>query len=311
MKPARPPQSPKHNPYFHCAVVAILYLILLLLIPANKTTLHQYNWSTFDYHLIYLLIVLPMIAIWFIAFYGYQMLRKYSETITASPDGPDFARLSRGVAWLAWGLPIPSIASLVLNAIANKHPGFHAAAIIIANYISLVLPLIAFIIIGNGSRGLMHRAKLNITLSGARTIIFIFVLFGVLFCYLNFRHFDLTANNSNNPYYLPAWLMVTTIIIPYLYAWFVGLLAAYEIAIVAAKSRGLFYRQALRMCSFGIVAVIASSIVLQYISSVEPRSGHLELNYRLLAAYLFRIVAAGGFAMIAIGARHMRKIEEV
>ncbi len=304
--------SLRTNPFLQCALLAFTYLLFIILLPASHNTMQQYGWAASEYRVVYLIIVIPVLAIWFSAFYGAYRLQSFAEIVKSTPDGYDYANLARGVKWLAWSLPIPSLIAVCLNAIANQSPGFHATAIIIVTYISLLMPLVAFTLISRASRGLLKRAKIHISISDSRGIIFLFVIFGVVFCYLTFRHLNFTSyNSSNNPYYLPAWLMVLTVIIPYLYAWFIGLLAAFEIAMLAAKSQGLLYRQALRFCAIGFATVIASSVVLQYISSVTPRTGHLELNYRLLATYTMRIVIGAGFVLLAIGANRLRKIEEV
>jgi hypothetical protein len=140
----------------------------------------------------------------------------------------------------------------------------------------------------------------------------VFVVGGVLYCYLTFRRFDPSSlGSTNNPYALPIWLMLLTVIIPYLYAWFVGLLAAYEITTYTKQVRGVLYKQALHLLVIGLLAVIIGSITLQYVSSVAPAAGHLTLNYRLLLITLFRVVDGIGFVLIAIGALRLRKIEEV
>jgi hypothetical protein len=295
VKPAKSLTPLRTNPLVLCSLLSAFYLVLVSLLPANRLSMQQYGWTSFDYHMIYLMIVIPMVAIWFAGFYGYYCLQRYANSISGSPDADDYRQLSRGVAWLAWGLPIQSLSAVLLNGIANSYTGFHSWSIIISNYISLIIPLVAFTIIGNSSRNLITRANIRISLGGARSIVLAFVTLGVLFCYLSFRHFDLASlNGTNNPYYLAMWFMLLTIIIPYLYAWFVGLLAAYEIASLATHVRGVLYNQALRLLGSGLVAVIVSSILLQYIGSVAPRTGHLELNSRLFVIYIIRLLAGAG-----------------
>jgi hypothetical protein len=139
-----------------------------------------------------------------------------------------------------------------------------------------------------------------------------FLVAGVLYCYLIFRHLDLTSlSSASNSYFLPIWLIVVSVIIPYLYAWFSGLLAAYEINLFGNHTDGFLYRRALRLLVAGLTAIILSFIALQYISSVEPSKGHLVLGYRLVLIIIFRIVGGGGFLLLAMGADRLKKIEEV
>lgn len=271
-----------------------------------------YHLDSLQYHVLYIIVVLPIIISWFVAFYSYEKVKSYTESIRKTAEGDEFALITKGHAWLAWSLPLTLIISLMLNTIANSFSGFHVSAIIIANYISVLIPLIAFSYIGSGSRGLLSRAHVTLSLSGIRGTILIFAALGVLFCFATFQHINITSiKDSNNLYFMPVWLMVLTVIGPYLYAWFVGLLAAFELSAIGRTAKGVLYRQAMQLFSSGLIAVISSSIALQYVSSVIPRTGSLLINGRLLLSYLFRLVAVLGFILLAAGARKLQRIEEV
>lgn len=295
-----------------CVVLIVLFVILISVLPANQATMAAYHLHTLEYHVITLAIALPSLLVWLAAFAGYAKLRQYAKAMQETPEGEHFNRLATGTAWLAWSLPLTAITVLVLNAIATKSPGFHATDIIISNYVILLLPLIAFSVIATGSRGLLSDAKLAFSSASIRIIILLFLIVGVLYCYLTFQHFDLgSLSSTNNPYFLPLWLMVLSVTIPYLYAWFIGLLASYEIALFSKQVSGVLYRQALHLVVGGLIAVIVSSIALQYINSIVPRAGYLVLDYRLAITLLFRVIGGFGFIMIAVGAMRLKKIEEV
>lgn len=293
-------------------MLVIIYIILIFLLPASQATMRAYHLTPLEYRSIFLAVMLPSLLAWLAAFFGAAKLRQYVRLVRKTPEGPSFDKLATGSSWLAWSLAAPAIASLLLNAIANQWTGFYSSSIIISNYLNLALPLIAFTIIGNASLGLVRQAKLSFSLANTRTIMVLFLAAGVLYCYLTFQHFDLTSlSSAANPYFLPIWLMVLSVIIPYLYAWFVGLLAAYEIILVSKQTKGVLYRQALLWLVVGLVAIIASSIALQYMNSVQPRVGHLVLGYQLLLTSAFRVTSGGGFVMMAVGASRLKKIEEV
>jgi hypothetical protein len=105
--------------------------------------------------------------------------------------------------------------------------------------------------------------------------------------------------------------MVLTVVIPYLYAWFVGLLATYEIGSFSQQIRGLLYRQALRLLSGGLVSVIISSIAIQYLLSASPRHGFVVVDGRLLWINIFRIIGGIGYIMIAFGVSRLKRIEDI
>jgi hypothetical protein len=295
-----------------CSVMAVLYIGLIFVLPVNHATMQHYNLSALEYRIATAAIALPTIAVWFAAFWGYAKLREYSQAIAKTAEGPHFAKLGIGCIWLAWSLPLTSIVSSVLNGIGNRWQGFHPSAIIITNYVALIIPLIAFVIIGLAARDMLGKSRLNLDIPTARLTMVLFLAGGLLYCFLVFRSLDLTSlGSTHNSYFLPAWLMIVSVIIPYLYAWCIGLLAAYEIMVFSVNTPGLLYRRALLYLVTGLVAVILSSIALQYINSVVPRNGELLLNYRLLLTLAVRVVSGIGFLTLAIGASRLKKIEEV
>jgi hypothetical protein len=296
----------------HYAMLAVFYVVLIFLLPPSASTMGTYHLSATDYRAVVFAVAIPSLAVWLAAFIGYAKLRQYAYSIRKTPEGIYFDQLAEGCTWLAWSLPVSTIIPSLLNALADSHPGFHTSSIIISNYISLLLPLIAFSVIANASRGLLTSVKVKLSLADARLIILGFLLLGVLYCFFTFRRFDLTSlSASNNPYFLPIWLMVITVTVPYLYAWFIGMLATYEITLFSRHVSGVLYRRALVFLVLGLLAVIFSSIALQYTNSVEPRVGHLVLNYKLVLTSLFRVIGGGGFILLALGASRLKKIEDV
>lgn len=295
-----------------CILLILIYVCLIFLLPTNRETLHVYHINNLEYRFILVALALPSILVWFVAFTGYSKLRQYAEALRSTPEGQHFERLASGTAWLAWSLPAAAITTLVLSGIANKWPSFHASSIIISNYINLLYSLIAFTIIGSGSRGLLNAARLKFSLASLRTMVLLFLTAGVLYCYLTFRRFDLTSlSSTHNPYFLPIWLTVLTVIIPYLYVWFMGLLASYEISLLSKQVSGVLYRQALQFLFGGLIAVIIGSSALQYLNSVQPQVGHLIIDYRLMLNLIFRLIGGIGFIAITAGAIRLKRIEEV
>ena len=299
----------KGRPFLYFAILSCIYIVLSLVLPVNRHTLVTYHLSNAQYHVLILTIILPLVAIWFAAFYGYAKLQEYAETVQKTPEGPSFKTISRGAAWLAWTLPASSISSVIFTAIANVHPGFHNAAVIVDNYISLFFGLVAFIIISRGTRGLTDIVRPKPNLFGFRNLIVLFITIGVVFCYTTLN--NIIDAHHGNPYHLPVWLLLFTIIVPYLYAWFLGLLAAYEVGLYSKNVKGVLYKQALNLLGLGIIGVIVTSITIQYLSSLSASLNHLTLGYLLVVIYVLLILYAVGYLLIALGAKKLRKIEEV
>jgi hypothetical protein len=295
-----------------CTAMAVLYIGLIFILPASQAAMQHYHLSALEYRVATASLALPTIVVWFAAFWGYAKLREYSQAIAKSKEGSHFAQLGNGCAWLAWSLPLTTISAFVLNGISNWQPTFHPTAIILANYIALIVPLIAFVVIGLAARNMVGKLHLNLDLTSARLTMLLFLAGGIAYCFLIFHRLDpMSLTSTHNSYFLPIWLLIVSVIIPYLYAWFIGLLAAYEITLFGVNMHGLLYRRALLYMVSGFVAVILSSIALQYLDSVVPRTGALLFNYKLLLTLVIRVVSGIGFFTLAIGASKLKKIEEV
>lgn len=299
------------RPLSHYTILTTLFFIMVLVLPANETAMTAYNLSPLQYHILLLLYVLPFAGIWFAAFFAYDRLKTYAQSIKSSPEGPGFGLLARGCGWLAYSLPIPFLFAIVLSAVSEAVPSLRPASTIFTNYLFLVLPLVGFIILGDSARKLSEQAKMRMQTKEIRAVIAGFVLLGVFYCYSVLRQFDLfTATSAPNQYYLPLSLVIATIVIPYLYSWFTGLLAAYEIVLFSRQSKGVLYRQALTYVGVGIATVIASSVAIQYINTITPQTGNLSINVAFASSYVIGFIAALGYVFISIGAVKLKRIEE-
>lgn len=314
LRPQKGPQrlNLMHNAITQVVVLMVVYLLLLFVLPIGQENIDHYNLTMLEYKVLRFAIVAPSLLVWLAAFIGYSTFQKYAEIVKATPEGESYYQLARGCAWLAWSLPVVSFVSLICSSLFYAYPAFHAASIIITNYSDLILAFISFSLIGVGSRELLKVADLRLKLASARLIVVLFLIIGVLYCFLTFSHFDLhDLGSSHNPYYLPLWLMAIGVIIPYLYVWFVGLLSAYEISLYSKNTTGVLYKRALRLLATGIVTIIVSSIALQYLNGIEPRNGHLLLTPKLLLTVLFRVISGLGFITLSVGTVRLKKIEEV
>lgn len=299
------------NTKYFLGVVA-LFIIFISSLPPNPSTKAQYNMTTFEYHILLFLVEIPLIAVWFAALFGYSYLNRYTRLIKKTAEGKDFTNITYGMNWLAWGLAAPSLISILLSAIANVHHGFHATSLVLANYLNLIMAIVAFSYVSSGTRMLAQRSKVYLDSRNTKRLTLSFVILGVVFCYLVIRNLhNVSLGDSLNAYYLPNWLVLTTLVIPYLYAWFIGLLAAFELTQLARRVSGVLYKQALQMLASGLVLVIVASSGLEYFRSVIPRTGHISIGPTLVAVYLIYAVTAAGYILVAMGARRLKRIEEV
>lgn len=299
-KPARSMQ------YFVLVVAA--YALLALLLPISETTTDP-NLSLASSKLFALVATLPLFFTWFVAFWCLGALQKYSNAIHTATDGKSFRTITLGVGVLTWGLVVPAFFALAASTISANNPTLQKAAIITQNYISLLFPLIGFSLIGLGTRLLLLKTKRNYaSLPASRILLLLFASLGAVYSYfvLHLREEHIES------FYLPTALLIATLIIPYLFAWFAGLVAAYDISLVARVTKGIIYRRGLNWLSVGLVTVIVMSILLQYLNSLII-SGNVDfpLKALVLIDYLLLTGVASGYCMMIAGVQKLQQIEDV
>jgi hypothetical protein len=288
-------------------ILLIIGVMLALVLPTPPGLLRILNITTLDYRLAVFTLILPFAIIWFSAFYAYDKLEQYAHKLNQAREGKAFKKIADGVRILAWGLVIPLLISLILMAISAHDTGFRTAQIIIGNYLMLLVPLIGFTYISSGTRTLNVLVKTRPGVIGTRLLIFAYIVVGVLF-----SHFVIhNSNGAINPYRLSLWLLIFTIIIPYLYAWLLGLLSSYELWLYAQKTQGLIYKQVLGQVAGGLVITIIGSICWQYLSSSFEAKSKASFSFVFIIFYLLLLLQAIGYGLMAFGARRLKRIEEV
>ena len=292
---------------FYCYVALVATYIAVMLLPApDPATLTRYHLSILSLRLLDFTIIIPMAAIWYAAFYGYTKLHAYGQLIKDNKDGKQVARLARGLLTLAIGLPLSSILSNALHVIARDHPSFTGGATIIGNYGAVLYPLIAFLFISMGARGLSELAKSRPTYLTLNVVALTVIVLGVVFC-------DLIARSHHNivtSYHLTYSLVMLTLAIPYMYVWFLGLFATVEIYVYSRKVAGIVYRKGWNKLALGFGAIILFSIVLQYLTTLSSWLTGLSLSGILLLLYVLLLLLASAYIVVALGTKELMKIEE-
>jgi hypothetical protein len=265
----------------------------------------RYRVSSTGIRLVYITIILIVAAIWYAGFYSYAKLHQYVESIKGDKDGKQIDKLSKGIFLLIMWLPLSSVISAILQYVVTKHPGALAAVTIIDNYINLLLPLGGFILIGMGARGLSELTRRRTTYRAANLLAVVLVYIGIIYYRLVASTPDRTAI-----YHMTIWFIALTLIAPYIYMWFTGLLATYEIYSYQKKVVGVVYRKSLRFLVLGLGWLIVTSISFQYLTSLSARLSRLSIYWLLVIIYSLLLVLSVGFVLIAIGTRKLQKIEE-
>lgn len=291
---------------FYSYVTFVLLYAASFMVPRSISTLQRLDLTPLEYRLVSLTVLIPVVLIWFAAFYGYNKLRIYSDMIKDTPDGKHVRHLATGIMILAFGLPITALISAGMTIITEQNPGFDATGTIIKNYVSLAFPLLGFIFISQGSRGLSVLSKKRPSYRSVNILAGIFIAIGVTYCYL-----ILTSPNLDAIYHLPDWLIIITLVCPYLYTWYLGMLAALETHLYSRKAPGKLYRRTWNMLATGIGSIIVMQIAVQYISTATIQLSSLKLARLLFIVYVLLVLLSIGYILVAIGAKRLQKIEEV
>jgi hypothetical protein len=304
--------NPKLQALASLSVFALTYVTFTFIIPVDPDVLAKYDISATSIKLLLLTVILPLIGIWYIAFYGYYRFKQYANTVRKSKDGQAFNTISTGLKILAFGLPINSLASSLLSYMVRENSDVAPTASIINTMIPLLIALGAFWYIQKGARDLIGLVKKIPGFSDATILSFLMLAAG--YCFLTFTH----LNDAPSPgtltsavFYLPDWLVMVAIVVPYMYVWYKGVVAAFCILYYSKNIGGIWYKQAFALLAAGITAVIISSILLQYLTALSLQLRNLSLGVLLLIIYILLMVIAVGYLLIAQGSKKLHLIEEV
>lgn len=286
--------------------LTIVYAAGALLLPPPEQTLHRYHITSGHYKLIDGTAVVLFVCIWFCAVYAFYNFRQYYQLIKKTKEGVPLSHITTGLGFLAFWLPLTGVFDVYTNYLTQKHPSLTGTVTVLQNYLNLLLPLIGFIFLSVGARRLIDRVKQRPSLMGINSLVLILISVGVTYVYL------LTSAHSHiSVYHLPTFYLLTTVAIPYLYMWFMGLLSAYEIFLYRAKAPGIIYRQSWQLLAFGMSSLIALSITIEFLVTISEQLNKLSFNRALMVIYALLILMAITYVLIALGARNLRKIEEV
>ncbi len=298
---------------YYALIFAILIVIYagLSLIPApDRQTLVQYHLSPAHARVLSASIVLPVVAIWLAAMYGFVKLKEYAQLIKSSPDGKAFDTISVGVLFLALGSPLASIFTTAGTLLVRHYPGWQSAATIINNYVGLITMALGLYYIARGADQLVKLVRKKPSESEQHVLVLLFIALSTLYSY-----FIITRPINNvveqKIYHMPNVLILITLAIPYLYFWYRGLVGAYYLYHYQKNIKGKIYKGSLSWVAAGIAIIIASSIFVRLLVTISARISTLSLTPILLIIYGFLIVSALGYLLIALGAKRLRRIEEV
>jgi hypothetical protein len=299
-------------PVYLFLLLTAVYVLLVILLPTDPATLAKYHISQGQARLLNLTVVLPLAVIWYLALNGFMRFWQYSKVIRNTNEGWSFTMLAYGLMILAFSLPINSIVSAIFNYISIHNPNFLPTATVLRNYTTLLLALVSFGLLARGAVLLVisHKEKIRYKPVMPLFMAPLMIILTSVFTWLVVAN-QHQLSDGRNSYYLPSWLVVTTIVIPYLVAWVAGILSIYYIYIYHQKVKGAVYKQAFSELAKGLALVTFISVFVQLLVTITEQINRLKLTPILLLIYLLVILYAIGFWYIAHGSKKLQTFEEV
>ncbi len=297
--------------YGALGILSCCYLALTMTSPLEQAS-RTFQTSSFQLRLMQLSIVLPVIIIWFVALWGSLRFKDYAKSIISSKDGSALNVVANGLLILVFGLAVSSTLQSVQPHLRGS-PRFNEG-VIMHNYLDLFIVLVAFGTIYKGAWKLVSLVKFK-NIRGAQIgVILAIVVIGILFAWLLAinPHRQTSPDISRIvPYYLPDWLLITTLLLPYLVAWFLGFMAAICVHLYQKHSAGIIYRRAAQRLSVGLLGIVGSSVLIQALGAIGPSLSQLKLAGILGLLYLLLIAYGVGHVLVATGAKQLAKLEKV
>ncbi len=300
----------RRTAYVVLGTLSFVYIAVTLAQPVSQAT-SQYGISEMAVRLLQLTIVGPVTAIWFLALYGSLGFKAYAASISDSRDGNALNYVANGLIILIATL----VASTTLQAFMPwmRQDGLQAGWTVMANYVGAFGHLLAFASIYHGSNGLAKLVAYKSVQKGKLIGTLVLVPLVGLYAYTMFHN---PARNSApvgenvSSYFLSDPMLLLTIVLPFSITWFIGMLAIVNINAYYRHSEGIIYRKSLAYLTKGLIAVVASSLVIQMISAMGPALASWGLSQVILLLYILIVIYSAGHVLVLKGARRLARIEE-
>ncbi len=296
----------------YCAlgVLSLLYILIMLSAPIDVAA-QRYNLSTLQIRSLQLSVTLPIIGIWFVALWGSLRFKRYAASIAMSKDGQALMTVANGLLLLVGGLSISAVATSYRSLLNGT--AWFSSAVIVANYLNVILVLLAFAVIYRGTRKLGALVDFRGMRSGRLAAAAALLVMGGIYAWLLAMNPYRQASpdiTKITPYYISDWLILVTLVVPYLVIWYLGIMSVVFSLIYQKYTPGIVYRQSLWRLSLGLLAVVLSSVIIQLIGAVGPSLAHLGIASILIILYMLILVYAVGHLLVANGARKLSQLEE-
>lgn len=286
------------------------YVILGFVLPTDPQTLSKHGLTELGARLLNLSVVIPISLIYLSALYGFVHVNNYANKVLKTKEGQYFKRLAEGLALLVFSLPVSSLLSSFRSYLRHVQPDLFPTISILRNYLILALVFAAMFLIAKGAQGLYGTLKSQKETMQQLSFYGIIapVLLASVYTWLVVSQNYSTAGGG--PYFLPEWLIVLTIIVPYVFVWCLGIRAAAHLFAYQVGVKGVIYKRAIKNLAVGIAVIILISILVQGITSLNLILSRLDLTPLLVIVYFLIALYVVGYGLVARGAKKLKQIEE-
>ena len=285
----------------------ICYVWLSLLNPSDRPVLETTHLSQAQIIILILAVVLPYVGIWLVGLIGYARLHNYAALIRSTNDGKTIRSLSAGILGVLISLPIMSITNTLTQVMHTQHIGNPLVLRRVGMYAVIALLLWSFYTLMRSTNAMLLHIK-QPYLPLPRAIAVLMMLLGGLYIYFVLTN-PLFENGPVDGTLSP-WLVMDTVVLPRLLAWYWGVHAVWNLYQYARIVPGKIYRLAFSYLALGVGVVTITIVLLQYLQAISAVA-KLPIAMILLLVYVILVLASAGFMLLVRGGNELAKIEEV
>ncbi|OGY60011.1 MAG: hypothetical protein A3B23_02945 [Candidatus Colwellbacteria bacterium RIFCSPLOWO2_01_FULL_48_10] len=304
------------------AALWAFYLYMTFGAPLSQVSVERYGLTPMSAFWLRLSIAAPILVYWSLGLYAAIHLNAYVRKIGPGEGSAPVRSLARGVFIIVMGVILGAAVGSIRQYFPLTEPGNEGIIkllVILGNYISVGFPLAAFVFIWRGTKSFMTnelaQAK-DIVRKYTPVFLFASAVISASYIFLALANPNRQMNlvpSMPATYYLPDWLIVASILLPYVVIWTLGLLSAFNIVVYSQKVSGLIYRKFLNNLVYGILMIIVFYIFLQFLSTIgyylQDFFKEKGLAPVLYFIYFILFLQALGFIFLARGAKKLKEIE--
>jgi hypothetical protein len=299
-------------------VVCLLWLgmVGLSIAASSSVNTNRIKLSADQVRLLDVSVALPGLLIWLTILFAGLSIRRYVHNIAEAKESAGFRYITYGIFALLAGLIINSYVG-GLQQLFSQHAAdpqrVKATFVVINNYVSVIAALVTYGLLLQSSRLLLKSLGRQLDL-GRKLIPIVGAFIALTAVYLWLIHANpvrqVSANSSfNTTFGLPYWLIVLTVALPCVIAWFIGVIALIGLYQYHEKTPGIVYKLLFKKLVLGMTLFIGLTILLQLLVQLYTLYANSTLPALLGLIAIVYLILVYAFVLIAQGAKKLNTIE--